>query len=106
MEGDTLLFNYEFSKNRVKRIRIQLLRETIDPVEFAHLKADKMREHFTALLLQKDIQIQELQQKYEDMTLRYSAEIQELRGELQIEKAKSRENTEKLEALAPLIPIV
>jgi hypothetical protein len=76
VEGDTLLFNYEFGKNRVRRISIQLLRETIDPVEFAHLKADKMKEHFTALLLQKDIEIAELKQKYEDMVLRHSAEIQ------------------------------
>jgi hypothetical protein len=29
-----------------------------------------------------------------------------LRGELEAEKAKTRENTEKLEAVAPLIPIV
>jgi hypothetical protein len=64
VEGDILFFNYEYGKNKVKRISIQLLRETIDPVEFAHLKADKMKEHFTALLLQKDIEIEELKQKY------------------------------------------
>jgi hypothetical protein len=63
LEGDILLFNYRYG-NKVKRISIQLLRETIDPVEFAHLKADKMKEHFTALLLQKDIEIAELKQKY------------------------------------------
>jgi hypothetical protein len=64
VEGDTLFFNYEHGKNRVRRISIQLLREAMDPIEFAHLKADKMKEHFTALLLQKDSEIQELKQKY------------------------------------------
>jgi hypothetical protein len=76
IEGDTLFFNYEYGKNKVKRINIQLLRETIDRVEFAHLKADKMREHFTALLLQKDIEIADLKQKYEEIVQRHSAEIQ------------------------------
>jgi hypothetical protein len=76
VEGDTLLFNYEYGKNKIKRISIHLLRETIDPVEFAHLKADKMKEHFTALLLQKDIEIEELKQKYQDMVQRHSAETQ------------------------------
>jgi hypothetical protein len=80
IEGDILLFNYRYGNNKVKRISIQLLRETMDPVEFAHLKADKMKEHFTALLLQKDIEITELKQKYEDMAQRHSAEIQLLRG--------------------------
>jgi hypothetical protein len=51
------------------------LREVIDPADFAHLKTEKMKEHFTALLLQKDIEIQELKQKYEDMVERHSAEI-------------------------------
>jgi hypothetical protein len=32
IEGDTLFFNYEHGKNKVKRISIQLSRETIDPV--------------------------------------------------------------------------
>jgi hypothetical protein len=76
VEGDILLFNYRHGNNKVKRISIQLLREAMDPVEFAHLKADKMKEHFTALLLQKDIEIAELKQKYEDMVQRHSVEIQ------------------------------
>jgi hypothetical protein len=76
VEGDTLLFNYEYGKNKVNRISIQLLREAIDPVEFAHLKADKMKEHFTAQLLQKDIEIAELKQKCQDMIQRHSAETQ------------------------------
>jgi transcriptional accessory protein Tex/SPT6 len=67
VEGDTLFFNYEYGKNRVRRISIQLLREAIDPVEFAHLKTQKMTEHFTAQLFQKDIEIRELQQKYEEI---------------------------------------
>jgi hypothetical protein len=53
IEGEFLLLDYEHGKNkRIKRISIQLMRETMDPIEFAHLKADKMKEHFTALLLQ------------------------------------------------------
>jgi hypothetical protein len=35
-----------------------------------------MKEHFTALLLQKDIEIAELKQKYEEMVQRHSAKIQ------------------------------
>jgi hypothetical protein len=86
IEGDTLLFNYMYGNNKkVRIIRIQLLREAIDRAEFAHLKADKMKEHFTAQLLQKDIEIQELKQKYEEIVQRHSAEIQLLRGELEAE---------------------
>jgi hypothetical protein len=44
------------------------LREANDQVESAHLKADKMREYFTAMLLQKDSEIQELKHKYEEIT--------------------------------------
>jgi hypothetical protein len=83
IEGEFLIFDMEYGKNkRVKRISIQLLRETMDPVEFAHLKADKMKEHFTAQLFQKDIEIAELKQKCEDLTRIYSSEIQYLRGRL------------------------
>jgi hypothetical protein len=76
IDGEFLLFDMEYGNKKIKRISIQLLREAIDPVEFAHLKADKMKEHFTALLLQKDIEIAELKQKYQDMAQRHSAEIQ------------------------------
>jgi hypothetical protein len=53
VDGDILFFNYEYGKNKVKRISIQLLRAAINPIEFAHLKVDKMKEHFTTLLIQK-----------------------------------------------------
>jgi hypothetical protein len=83
IKGEFLIFDMEYGKNkRVKRISIQLLRETMDPIEFAHLKAEKMKEHFTAQLLQKDIEIAELKQKCEDLTRIYSSEIQYLRGRL------------------------
>jgi folate-dependent tRNA-U54 methylase TrmFO/GidA len=65
IEGELLLFDYRYGKSKVKRISIQLLKEDIDPVEQAHLRAEKMREHFTAQLFQKDVEIKELQQKYE-----------------------------------------
>jgi hypothetical protein len=53
VEEEALLFNYFYGNNKkVRRISIQLLREDIDRVELAHLKADKMKEHFTAQLLQ------------------------------------------------------
>jgi hypothetical protein len=64
IEGELLLFDYRYGKGKVKRISIQLLKEDIDPVEQAHLKVEKMREHFTAQLFQKDIEIKELKQKY------------------------------------------
>jgi hypothetical protein len=74
------------NNNRVRRISIQLLREAIDRVEFAHLKADKMREHFTAMLLQKDIEIQELKQKYEEV----AETMLLIKVEILTEKAQNR----------------
>jgi hypothetical protein len=76
IEGEFLLFDMEYGNKKIKRISIKLLREAIDPIEFAHLKAEKMKEKFTAQLLQKDIEIAELKQKYEDIVQRHSAEIQ------------------------------
>jgi chromosome segregation ATPase len=62
---------------------------------------EKMQERFNTQLLQKDIEIKELKQKYEEMT----QILQEIKGEIRAEKAKTRElaetlsaNTEKLEA--------
>jgi hypothetical protein len=49
VEEEALLFSYLYGNNKTtKRISIQLLREDIDRVELAHLKADKMKEHFIA----------------------------------------------------------
>jgi hypothetical protein len=69
IEEEVLLFNFLYGNNKkVRRISIQLLRGDIDRVELAHLKADKMKELFTAQLLQKDSKIQELKQKDEEIT--------------------------------------
>jgi hypothetical protein len=32
VKGNILLFNYEYGKNKLRRISIQLLREAIDPI--------------------------------------------------------------------------
>jgi hypothetical protein len=94
VEKEALLFSYRYGNNKkVKRISIQLLREDIDRVELAHLKADKMKEHFTAQLLQKDTEIRELKQKYEEMT----QILQEIKGEIQAEKSQSRKREETWE---------
>jgi uncharacterized membrane protein len=109
VDGQLLVFNYRHRNNRVKRIRIQLIREDIDRVELANLKMEKMQERFTAQLLQKDIEIKELKQKYEEM----SQILQEIKGEIRAEKAKTRElsealrvNTEKIQAVVHSISLV
>jgi hypothetical protein len=109
IDGQFLVFNYRHRNNRVKRIRIQLIKEDIDRVELTNRKMEKMQELFTAQLLQKDIEIKELKQKYEEMT----QIIQEIKGEIRAEKAKTRElaealraNTEKIEALTHSISLV
>jgi hypothetical protein len=77
IEGEFILLDYRHEdNNRVRRISIQLFSEATDRIEFSHLNADKMKKHFTAQLLQKDNEIQELKQKYEDIVQRHSTEIQ------------------------------
>jgi FtsZ-binding cell division protein ZapB len=78
-------------------------------VELANLKMEKMQERFTAQLLQKDIEIKELKQKYEEM----SQILQEIKGEIWAEKEKTRElaesmrvNTEKIQAVVHSISLV
>jgi uncharacterized membrane protein len=68
VDGQFLVFNYRHGNNRVKRIKIQLTSEGIDRVELVNRKMEKMQEQLTAQLLQKDIEIKELKQKYEEMT--------------------------------------
>jgi peptidoglycan hydrolase CwlO-like protein len=105
VDGQLLVFNYRHLNNRVKRIQIQLTKEDIDRVELTNRKMEKMQEQFTAQLLQKDIEIKELKQKYEEMT----QIVQDIKGEIRTEKAKTRElaeavraNTEKTQAVAPI----
>jgi hypothetical protein len=78
-------------------------------VELANLKMEKIHEQLTAQLLQKDNEIKELKQKYEEMT----QILQEIKGEIQAEKAKTRElvealrvNTEKTQAIADKISLI
>jgi hypothetical protein len=71
---------------------------------------EKMQERFNSQLLQKDIEIKELKQKYEVTQI-----LQEIKGEIREEKTKSRElaetlraNNEKLEAVIhsnSLVPV-
>jgi chromosome segregation ATPase len=63
---------------------------------------EKMQESFTTQLLQKDIEVKKLKQKYEEM----AQILQEIKGEIRAEKAKTRElaesmraNNEKLQAV-------
>jgi hypothetical protein len=109
VDGQFLVFNFRHRNNRVKRIKIQLIREDIDQMGLANLKMEKMQERLTAQLLQKDIEIKELKQKYEEMT----QILQEIKGEIQGEKEKTRElaetlrvNTEKTQAIAHSISLV
>jgi hypothetical protein len=50
VDGNFLVFNYRHRNNRIKRIKIQLMREDIDRVELANLKMEKMQEPFTTQL--------------------------------------------------------
>jgi hypothetical protein len=59
-------------------------------VELANRKMEKMQERFATQLLQKDIEIKELKQKYEEMT----QILQEIKDEIRTEKTKTRELTE------------
>jgi hypothetical protein len=90
VDGQFLVFNYRHRNNRVKRIRIELIREDIDQMGLANLKMEKMDERLTVQLLQKDIEIKELKQKYEEMT----QILQEIKGEIQAEKERTRELAE------------
>jgi hypothetical protein len=47
-------------------------------VELVNLKTEKMQERFTTQLLQKDIEVKELKQKYEETT----QILQEIKGEI------------------------
>jgi hypothetical protein len=78
-------------------------------VELTNLKMEKMQESFTAQLIQNHNEIKELKQKYEEMT----QILQEIKGEILAEKAKTRElaealrvNIEKTQAAAQLISLV
>jgi hypothetical protein len=51
IEGEILFFDYEYGKNKVRRISIQLVKEEVDRVELAHLKVERMEKHFTTQLL-------------------------------------------------------
>jgi FtsZ-binding cell division protein ZapB len=51
---------------------------------------EKMQESFTAQLLQKDIEVKELKQKYEEM----SQILQEIKGEICAERANTKELSE------------
>jgi hypothetical protein len=50
VDENFLVFNYRHRNNRIKRIKIQLMREDIDRVELANLKMEKMQEPFTTQL--------------------------------------------------------
>jgi hypothetical protein len=70
---------------------------------------EKMQEQLTAQLLQNDNEIKELKQKYEEMT----QILQEIKGEILAEKAKTRElteavrvNTEKTQVIADKISLI
>jgi predicted RNase H-like nuclease (RuvC/YqgF family) len=90
VDGQFLVFNFRYGNNRVKRIKIQLIREDIDQMELANRKMEKMQERFTTQLLQNDIEIKELKQKYEEVT----QILQEIKDEIRAEKAKTRELAE------------
>jgi hypothetical protein len=69
---------------------------------------EKIQESFTTQLLQKDIEVKELKQKYQEM----AQLLQEIKGEIRAEKAMTKElaetfiATEKLEAVAHSISLV
>jgi hypothetical protein len=78
VEGELLVFNYRHGNNKVKKIKIQLIRKDIDRVELANRKIDKMQER----LLQKDIEIEDLKQKYDEI----NQILQEIKGEFRAEQ--------------------